>query len=181
MSGVNSQGIINYSRPGILKHRQWAIVSQAHPAGVAVGCIRIYALVFNDVFEGVCHEASVAPVVAVFYRAIHQVLRTQGNQDTCGLLELPFQSSNCTEGPTRATITLEDRQVAHELNRPDLIKLQLQTLTCILTSVTRPLSLQSSDGGTEAFTMTKSEGTLSRSEGTTVPVSVPVISSVVYR
>lgn len=83
----------------------------SHLADVRVGCIRIYAFVFNDVLEGARHEATVAPVVSKFLRAIHQVLRTEASQDTCGLLELPLQCSNCTEGPTRATRSLEDRNV----------------------------------------------------------------------
>lgn len=57
------------------------IVSETHLADVGVGCIRIYALVFNDVSEGVCHEATVAPAVAEFYGAIQQVLSTEGHQD----------------------------------------------------------------------------------------------------
>lgn len=88
------------------------IVSKAHPAYVGVGYIRIYAF-FLDILEGVCHETAIAAMISVIKGAIYQVLRTEGHQDTCGLLELPFQSTNCTEGPTRATGTLE---VAQKIN-----------------------------------------------------------------
>lgn len=91
---------------------QWPIFSEAHLTDVWVGGFRIYAVVLHDVAEGVCHEATVAPTVSIFYRTIHQVLRTEGLQDTCSLLELPLQSSNCTEGPARAARTLKDRGVA---------------------------------------------------------------------
>lgn len=48
----------------------------SHLANVRVGCIRIYAFVFNYILEGTRHEAAVAPVVSEFLRAVHQVLRT---------------------------------------------------------------------------------------------------------
>ena len=85
-----------------------------HSADIGVGCFRINALVFNDVLEGIRHEAAVAPLVAIFHGAVHQILRTEGHQDTCGLLELPFQSSDCTEGPARTTGTLGMGKVVNE-------------------------------------------------------------------
>lgn len=106
--------MFNY-RHEILLTQQWPTVSGADLGDVRVGCIRVYALVFNDVSEGVCHEATIAPTVSVFLRTVHQVLRTEGNQDTCRLLQLPLQSSNSTEGPTRATRTLEGGRAAHQL------------------------------------------------------------------
>lgn len=39
--------------PVDLKHMQWIIVSEAHLADVGVGGLRIYALVVNDILEGV--------------------------------------------------------------------------------------------------------------------------------
>lgn len=82
------------------------IVSDSYLAYVGIGCIRVYAVILHNILETVWHEATIAPTVAVFYSAVYKVLRTQGHQDTCSLLKLPFQSANCTEGPTRATVTL---------------------------------------------------------------------------
>lgn len=68
-------------------------------------------MIFNDIPEGICHEATVAPSVSISYRTIHQVLRTEGHQNTFTFLELPLQSPNCTESPARTTRTLKDRRV----------------------------------------------------------------------
>lgn len=52
-------------------------------------------------------------------------------------------------------------------------------LTCILTSVTRPALLQSSKCGREMLTPAEIGGSLARTEGAIVPVSMTVISSMV--
>lgn len=83
-----------------------AYISEAYSADIGVGIFRIYPMVLHYVQEGICHEATIAAPVSISNRAVHQVLRTEGLQDTCSLLELALQSSNCTEGPARAARTL---------------------------------------------------------------------------
>lgn len=77
-----------------------------HPSYVWVGLLRGDAVVL-DIPEGIRHEATVAPVVAVLWGAVHQILSAQGHPDARLLLELPLQSAGGTEGPTRATSALQ--------------------------------------------------------------------------
>lgn len=79
----------------------------AHLGNVWVGHLRFYAVVLDHVLEGVGHKASVAPVVSIILRAVQEVLRAEGRQETCGLLQLSLQSSYGTERPTGTAGTLE--------------------------------------------------------------------------
>lgn len=79
---------------------------KTHLACVGIGFIRVNAVVFHDIQEGVGHEATVAAVVSEPAGAVDQVLWTQRLQDAPGLLQLPLQSPDCAEGPTRTTGTL---------------------------------------------------------------------------
>lgn len=92
---------------------QSKIIFSAHLASVGVGDVWLYAFIFNDIEESICHEATVAAVISIFCWTIHQVLRTEGHKDACSFLELPLQSASCTEGPTRATRTLLDKSKSH--------------------------------------------------------------------
>lgn len=58
----------------------------SHLSLVRVGLLGVDASVGLDVLEGIVHQASVAAVVAVTARAVHQLLLAQGHQ-LAGLLE----------------------------------------------------------------------------------------------
>lgn len=66
-------------------------------------------MVVDDVLEGAAHVAAVAAVVAVFARAVHQVLGAQVHQLPGGLGQQPLQSPNGAEGPAGAAGALRSK------------------------------------------------------------------------
>lgn len=75
---------------------------------VGVGLLRVHAVVFLDVGEGLVHQTTVAALVALRSGAIHQVLLAQGHQ----LARLPevltLQRAGGAEGPAGAALTLRE-------------------------------------------------------------------------
>lgn len=67
-------------------------------------------MVVDDVLEGTVHEASVAAVVAVLAGTVHQVLGAEVHQLPCQLGQLTLQGPCSTEGPARATSTLDRKE-----------------------------------------------------------------------
>ena len=67
---------------------------------VGVGLLGVDAVVLLDVLEGKVHQTSLASVVAVFHRAVDQVLLAERNQLSSFPEVLTFESSSGGEGPT---------------------------------------------------------------------------------
>lgn len=82
-----------------------------HLSSVGIRGLRVDALVVDDVLEGSVHVAAIAAVVAVFARAVHQVLGAQVDQPPRGLGQLPLQGPRSTEGPAGATGALQWKQI----------------------------------------------------------------------
>lgn len=84
-----------------------------HLSSVGIRGLRVDALVVDDVLEGSVHVAAVAAVVAVFARAVHQVLGAQVHQPPRGLGQLPLQGPRGAEGPAGATGALQWEQIIY--------------------------------------------------------------------
>ena len=77
-----------------------------HVSTVGVTLFCINATIFDNILEGIIHEATLTGVVTLLLRAIHQVLLTERHKFSCLQGMLTLQRTSSTKRPTAATLTL---------------------------------------------------------------------------
>jgi len=74
---------------------------------VGVAGLRVNTIVSNDVFEGIGHESSIASLVTVAVRAVHQVLLRETDEGLSTLKNVgSFKRSGGRERPARSALSL---------------------------------------------------------------------------
>jgi len=74
--------------------------------GVRVGRFKVNAVSFDDIFESLVHETSVATLVSFGSGAIDQILFGKANEALLGQKPSTFDGSGGREGPARTALSL---------------------------------------------------------------------------
>ncbi len=77
---------------------------------IRVRWLGVYSSIINNILEGRTHKTAIAALVAITGGTVHQILRTEVDQLSCGLHQLTFKSPNRAECPTRTTCTLTEKR-----------------------------------------------------------------------
>ena len=85
----------------------------------------VQASVILNILEGIIHEATIATLIALRARAVHQVLLAQQNKFPSFPEHLSFKSTGGTKCPTRTTLTLK---IKRAISLQDIYKDQQQSI-----------------------------------------------------